>query len=333
MVQPPTVLERALDAPDQLVPVRQAGQRVEIGQMANLVFRVAAIGHVLHDAGVAGHGTVLAELGLGLDVDDADAAVRQVHRHVGGQHRTVFDDFTQHHQQPGAVVRREHAQHCPKTQPLVRAPAEDAQALDRQQRTAVAEFPVEAAHARQVLRARQLGLAALEFDARARRAQQMAHASGQQPPLVRLDEKIGGANLVSARDRGIVLQAGQHQHRQRFTARQATQFLTGLKSVEPGHQSVEHHHVGQPVGQQLQGALAAAGFRDEKAAVAQGDRRQQQIHLVIVNQQHAVLTRKIIVWRQDLRAHSAGSSSCWMALRTTLLSSAIVAIRSSRCWV
>ena len=71
------VLERPLGAPDQLAPVRQAGERVEVGEVADPVFGDAPVGHVLHDAGVAEQVAVLVELGLGLDVDDAVAAVEQ----------------------------------------------------------------------------------------------------------------------------------------------------------------------------------------------------------------------------------------------------------------
>ena len=89
VAQAARVFERALGAPDQLAAVGQAGQRVEVGQVADLVLGHAAVGHVLHDAGVADAVAVFVELGLGLDVDDALAAVEQRHRHVGGQHRAV----------------------------------------------------------------------------------------------------------------------------------------------------------------------------------------------------------------------------------------------------
>jgi hypothetical protein len=42
------LLQRALGAPDQLAPVGQARQRVEVGQVADAVLGHSAIGHVLH---------------------------------------------------------------------------------------------------------------------------------------------------------------------------------------------------------------------------------------------------------------------------------------------
>jgi hypothetical protein len=70
-----------------------------------------------------------------------------------------------------------------------RAEAEHAQALDREHRPAVAAPPVEAAHAREVLRAREARLAALELGARARRAQQVAQRPASRLHWVDLTKK------------------------------------------------------------------------------------------------------------------------------------------------
>ena len=95
VAQAARVVERALGAPDQLAPVGQAGQGVEIGQVADAVLGHAAVGHVLEHAGVA-DAVAMLELGLGLDMHDALAAVEQGHRDVGGQHGVVRHDFLQH---------------------------------------------------------------------------------------------------------------------------------------------------------------------------------------------------------------------------------------------
>ena len=147
---------------------------------------------------------------------------------------------------------------------LARAEAEHAQALDESTSApplAAPAPPVEAAHARQVLRARQLGLAALELDARARGAQQVVQAAREQAPLGGLDEEVGGAGLVGAGDRRVVVEAGQHQHRHVLEAGHGAQPAAGLEAVEPGHHRVEHDDVGRPVGQQLQRMFAAAAPR------------------------------------------------------------------------
>ena len=68
--QPARMFERAFGAPDQLAAVRQPGQGVEIGQVADAVFGHAPIGDVLDDAGVADGLALLVEFGLGLDVYD-----------------------------------------------------------------------------------------------------------------------------------------------------------------------------------------------------------------------------------------------------------------------
>jgi hypothetical protein len=128
--------------------------------------------------------------------------------------------------------------------------AEHAQRLGRQHHRAAAAraaaAPVEAAHARQILRARQLGLAALELDARARRAQQVAQPPGQQAPLVGLDEEVGGAGLVGAGDRRLVVEAGQHQHRHVLEAGHGAQLGAGLEAVQPRHHRVQHDDVRRP---------------------------------------------------------------------------------------
>ena len=88
-------------------------------------------------------------------------------------------------------------------------------------------------------------------------AQKIAKPSGEQTPLARLDEEVGGAGFVCARDRGVVVEAGQHQHRQRLEAGQDAQLATGLEAVEAGHHGVEDDDVGQPVGEDADRRLAA----------------------------------------------------------------------------
>ena len=89
VVQPPRVFDGAFHAPHQVVAIRQAGQRVEVRQVADVVFGDTPVGHVLQDAGVADAMAVFVELGLGFDVDDALARVEQRQPHVGGQHRVL----------------------------------------------------------------------------------------------------------------------------------------------------------------------------------------------------------------------------------------------------
>jgi len=274
MAQAPRVLERTFGAPHQLAPVGQAGERIEVGQMADLVLGQAPVGHVLDDAGVADQVAVLVELRLGLGVHDALAAVRQGNGDVGRQHRAVAHHIVQDVDEGAPVFGGQHAQHALEIELLPGLHAEHTQPLDREHRAAVVAPPVEAAHAGKILRAGQLGLAALELLAGARGTQQVAQPPGQQAPLVGLDEEVGGADLVGAVDGGIVVQAGEHQHRHGLETRQVAHGAAGLEAVHAGHQGVEHHHVGQPVGQDLDGALAAGGFGDGKTPFPQGDRGQ-----------------------------------------------------------
>ena len=176
---------------------------------------------------------------------------------VGREHGAAVHRAVRQLEEGLALVFRHHAQQAAERRLVARAEAEHAQALDREHRAVLAAAPVEAAHAREVLRARQARLAALELDPRARRAQQVAQAPGEQAPLRRLDEEVGGAGFVGARDRGVVVEAGQHQHRQRFEAGQDAQLAAGLEAVEAGHDGVEHDDVGQPVGEDADRRLAA----------------------------------------------------------------------------
>jgi hypothetical protein len=179
-----------------------------------------------------------------------------------------------------------------------------------QQRTRPAPFgapPVEAAHARQVLRARQLALAAFELDPRLAGAQHVLQAAGEQAPLGGLDEEVGRTGLVGAGDRRVVVQPGQHQHRRVLVARHAAQRAAGVEAVEPGHQRVEHDDVGGTVAQHLEGALAAAGFAQLEALVAQGQRGEHQVHLVVVDEQHFRLGR-VTLWRVGKRCGRGGRS-------------------------
>ena len=194
-----------------------------------------------------------------------------------------------------------HAHQGPEIEALVGADTEHAQALDREHRPALAFAPVEAAHPGEILRARQARLAALELVPGSRRAQQVANAPGKQSPLRRLDEEVGGAGFVGARDRGVVVEAGQHQHRQRFEAAQHAQFTAGLEAVEAGHHGVENDDVGKKIDQRRDRLLAAGGLGDAEALVLQCDRGEQQVDLVVVDEQHLRSFRE--VFGQGLAAH------------------------------
>ena len=287
VAQAAAVLERALGAPDQLAPVRQPGQGVEVGEVADPVLGEAPVGDVLDDAGVADQVAVLVELGLGLDVDDALAAVEQARVDVGREHGAAVHRAVRQLEEGLALVFRDHAQQAAEGRLVARAEAEHAQPLDREDRAVLAAPPVEAAHAREVLRAREARLAALELDPRPRRAQQVAQPPGEQAPLGRLDEEVGRAGFVGARDRGVVVEAGQHQHRQRLEAGQDAQLAAGLEAVEAGHDGIEDDDVGQPVGEDADRRLAARGLGDGEALVLESDRGQQQVDLVVVDEEDA----------------------------------------------
>ena len=313
VAQAPRMLQCALAAPDQLAPVGQAGQRVKVGQVSDLVFGIAAVGHVLHDAAVAMQPSVLVELRLSLDVDDALPAVGQHHIHVGVQHRRVRQDLLEHAHQHAAVFLGCHAQQRAEGRVLVGAEAEHAQPLHRELRAALADAPVHTAHARQVLRACQARLAALELHLRARRAQQVAQSAGQQGPLRRLDEEVGRTGFVGAFDRSVVLEPGEHQHRDRRSTGHRAQPAADLKAIQIGHQRIEQDQIGHAVGQHIQRLLAAAGLGDRKAALAQRDGGEQQVHLIVVDKQHV---RRAHGWTFMLRtlilAKRPRAASSWL---------------------
>ena len=284
------VLERALGAPDQLAPVRQAGQRVEVGQVADLVFGQAPVGHVLHDAGVADQVAVLVELGLGLDVDDALAAVEQRHRDVGGQHRAVLQHLVQQRAAGRARPRRAPcAAGCAAVRLLVRAEAEHAQAL-RARTARPAVRPLR--QSKLPMRARSCARASLDLlrsssMPRARGTQQVAQAPGQQAPLGGLDEEVGRAGLVGAGDRRVVVQAGQHQHRQRLEAGQA-RAARGRSRSRRARASARRARRCRAASRPAAASACSplVGLGDVEAALAQRHRGQQQVDLVVVDQQH-----------------------------------------------
>jgi hypothetical protein len=135
---------------------------------------------------------------------------------------------------------------------------------------------------------------ALQLQPRARAAQQIAQPAFQQAPLRRLDEEVRRAGLVGAVDGGFVVQAGQHQHRQRLEAGRGAQQRAGLEAVELGHQRVQHDDVGRARGQVGEGVAAAVGFGDVEAALAQRGGGQQQIDFIVVHQQHARRVRQVV---------------------------------------
>ena len=190
-------------------------------------------------------------------------------------------------QQRTALVGRHHAQHLAQAHLLVRTEAAYAQRLQRQQHAELLiAAPLEAAHACEVLGARELGLAALELQARARAAQQVTQAAGQQAPLRRLDEKVGRPGFVGTRDGRVVVEPGEHQHRHVLAAGELAQRAAGLEAVQPRHHRVEHDDIERAFGEHRQRALTARRLDDLEAALAQRDGRQQQVDLVVVDEQH-----------------------------------------------
>ena len=286
MVQAPGLLERRLGAPDEMAAIGQLGQRIEVRQVLDAVFGRAPVGDVLHDAGATDVPPVLVELGLGLHVQDATCRAHHRHGHVRRQRAGLAQRAPQQRHEAVALLGRHHAQQPAQRHRCARLQAQHPQALGRHHQCAATAVPVEAAHAREVLCPGQLGLAALEFEPGPGVAQQEAQALLQQPPLRRLDEEVGGARVVGAQHRGIVVQAGEHQHGHVREARQRAYRAAGGKAVEPGHLRIQDDQVRNPVGQFLQGRLATAHPGDAKPALAQFQRGDQQVDLVVVDQQH-----------------------------------------------
>jgi hypothetical protein len=127
----------------------------------------------------------------------------------------------------------------------------------------------------------------------------------QQAPLRRLDEEVGRAGLVGARDRGVVVESGQHQHRHVLEAGARAQPATGVEAVEARHLGVEHDHVRRPAVGQRERLLAARRLREDEAQAAQRGRGQHQVDLVVVDQQHAWRPRRG-VGGERRRRHARG---------------------------
>ena len=287
-------IERTLGAFDQLVAVGQAGERVEIRQLADLVLGDPAVCHVLHDAGVADQLALLVEFWRRLGVDDVHLAIGQHQWNVACEIALALQGFAEQCTFAAPFFLRHHPQQIAKRQRGARVELENTQGFGREHRLRRARLPFEAAHPRQILRAGQPGLTQFQFKPGARRAQQVAQAAVEQAPLVGLDEEVGSAGLVGSVDRGLVIEARQHQHGQRREGGHPTQFATGLEAVHARHQCVEHDHVGLPLAQQLERSLAAGGLGDREAALTQRDRGQQQVDFVVVDQQHTWLQRGLV---------------------------------------
>src|SRR6185369_7171671 len=282
------------------------GQGVEVGEVADAVLGETPVGDVLDDPGVADQVAVFVELGLGLDVDDPLAAVDEARVDVGREHGAAVHRAMRELDEGAALVLGDHSQQGAKRRLVADAETEHAQTLDREMRAVLAAPPVEAAHPRQVLGAGEARLAALELDAGARGAQQVAQAAGEQAPLRRLDEEVGCAGFIRARDRSVVVEAGQHQDRQRLEAGQRAQLAAHLEAVEPRHDGVEDDDVGQPVGQHAHRLLAARRLGDVEALVLERDRGQQQVDLVVVDEEDPRPFRQVVGGSFDARCHGDG---------------------------
>jgi hypothetical protein len=329
VTQPACMLECAFGAPDQLAPVGQPGQGVEVGEVTDAVFGHTAVGHVLEHAGVADTVPML-EFGLGLDVHHTLAAIEQRHRDVRGQHRVVGHDFVQHAHQAAPLCRADHAQQCAQFDSLVCRAAKDAQRFGAQPELAHASTaaPVEAAHAGQILGPRKLELAAFELESRARGTQHVAQAPGQQTPLRALDIEIRRAGPVGSRDRGVVVQARQHQHGYLCVARHCTQRAAGLETVHTRHQRVEHDHVWRAGAQRRKSGFAAGDLYDLETAIAQRDRSQHQVDFVVVDQQDARLFAAVVVAECRRRNHLPASTLAQRAKHMLAFGSQVIELRT-----
>jgi hypothetical protein len=287
--------EGTLGALDQLVAIGQAGQRIEVGQLADLVLGVPPVCHVLHDAGIADQLTELVVLGRGLGVDDVHQPIGQHEWNIAGQAPPALQRFRQKRALTASLFLGHHAQQISKRQDRARLQLEHAQGLDGKHGCRSSDAPIEAAHAGQILRPGQAALAQLEFEPGARRPEQVAQAPGQQTPLVGLDEEVGGAGFIGPVDRGVVVESGQHQDRQRGAGSHLTQLSAGLETVHARHQGIEHHDVGLPAGEEFQRTLATRRLGDHETALAQGDRGEQEVDFVVVDQQHTRLVRDVVL--------------------------------------
>ena len=141
-----------------LAAIGQAGERVEVGQMFDLVFRHAAVGHIPHDAGVADQIGQFVEFRLGLNVQNALAAIWQTNLDVVAQNGAVVSPLhagcvESHVARLGGMSRTMRQPHL-----VIRTQAEHPHAFQRKHQVAGTPSPVETAHARKVLARASLAL-------------------------------------------------------------------------------------------------------------------------------------------------------------------------------
>ena len=149
---------------------------------------------------------------------------------------------------------------------------------------------------------------------------------------MRLDEEVGGADLVGAGDRGVVVEAGQHQHRQRFEAGQVAQLAAGLEAVEARASSASSTTTsGMPVGQQLRmRPRRCVASVIVEAALAQRDADGQQVDLVVVDEQHRRLFGQEVDVRCCGQTSRATPRICFSVCSTAVVSGSMQSIRSAR---
>ena len=294
MALAPGMFQGPLGTPQQLPPVRQPGEEIEIRQVADLVLGRAAVGHVLHHAGITAAAIAASArartVRLGLQVDDTAPPIGQFDGHVCGQHRTVGLQGTQHAQHGVPVDPRHHADQAPQPDGDARVQPDHQAGFWGEIKPALPAFryrvPVEAAHARQVQCARQAGAAAQQLLPRAGGPQQVPQAPFEQAPLRCLHEKVVGARAVGPVDRLFVVQAGEHQHRYMLQSGQGPQALASLKAVQVRHQGVQHHDIRYRGVQVPQSSTARGKLGDHEAATPQRHGCHHEVHLVIVDEQH-----------------------------------------------
>ena len=283
------LLDRGTEAFTENAAVWQSGKAVELGKRADVLLGFARLGHVLQRSGHQGDPAGAVAFSLGLDVEMDDAAVLGACADVEIRLSAIADQYRQSMAQPRqVVVVNDGLEHLHRERSArIRHPEQRKANLGAGHKVRHM-IPLPDAQACDALGACQHGAVALELLASARRAQQVAGPLGQQHPLRRLHEEVGGARLVCLGHRLLVVQSGEHEDGYLHAAGQPAQCRTGCETVHAGHHCIEQYAV--DAGGELFDGFRSAGGLDDAEAVLGKDRRSQQAgDRVVVHQQDTVL--------------------------------------------
>ncbi len=120
-----------------------------------------------------------------------------------------------------------------------------------------------------------------------RRAQHVACTVAENRPVDRFGDEVAGARLVSLVDRLDVVHAGDHDDRHFAHVPALANVSANGEAVHSGHVDVEQDQVGRLSGQQCQRLFAVGGDADFEVELGQRFLFEHAHHVVVVDDQHS----------------------------------------------